>query len=74
MYEIPGKSFFGINNAIEGQGHIERSRSSAFYYITRYFIVLILCTMNVWAYFTAYGTILSYRMEVKVTKAFKIKI
>ena len=57
MYEIPGKSFFGNNNAIEGQGHIERSRSCAFYYRTRYFIALILCTMNVWAYFTAYGTI-----------------
>ena len=57
MYEIPGKSFFGINHAIDGQGHIERSRSCAFYYRERYFIALILCTMNVWAYFTAYGTI-----------------
>ena len=74
MYEIPGKLFVGINNAIEGQGRIERSRSIAFYYRTRYFIALILCTVNAWAYVTAYGTTLSYRMEVKVTKAFKIKI
>ena len=29
------------------------------------------CTMNVWAYFTAYGTM--YRTEVKVTKTFKIE-
>ena len=28
MYEIPGKSIAGINNAIEGQDHIERSRST----------------------------------------------
>ena len=30
--------------------------------------------MNALEYFTAYGKILLYRMEVKVTKAFKIKI
>ena len=69
MYEVPGKSFFGINNAIEGLGHIKTSRSCAFYYRTRNFIALILCTMNEWAYYTAYGTIFPYRMEVKVTKA-----
>ena len=63
MYEIPGKSICGVKNTIGGQGHIERSRSVAFHYRTRYLIALIMCTMNVWAYFTGYSTrhIVSYR-------------
>ena len=28
VYEILGKLIVGINNVIEGQGHIERSRST----------------------------------------------
>ena len=66
MYEIPGKSIFGINNTIEGQGHIKRSRSCAFLRQNK----ILYCIDSV------YNECMSilYRSEVKVTKASKIKI
>ena len=66
MYEIPGKSIFGINNTIKGQGHIERSRSCAF----------LLNNKILYYIDSVYNECMSisYRSEIKVTKASKIII
>ena len=66
MYEIPVESIFGINNTIEGQGHIKRSRSCAFLLQNK----ILYCIDSVYNECMS----ISYRSEVKVTKASKIKI